>query len=94
MRRSNLTRVILKRGGKSPNHIFQDADVENVPELHSRNILFDTSQACVAASRVFVYKDIAPRFIEQLKAESSTCMQPAHLWTPPSPLDLWWMLIN
>ncbi|KAF2263938.1 aldehyde dehydrogenase [Lojkania enalia] len=66
--KSNLKRVVLELGGKSPSLIFPDADMENALVHHSQNFLFNTGQACIAASRTFVHEDIAEKFIEQLKA--------------------------
>ncbi|PVH90548.1 ALDH-like protein, partial [Periconia macrospinosa] len=66
---SNLKRVVLELGGKSPSLIFDDADMENALQHHSQNFLFNSGQACVAASRVFVHENIASTFIEQLKAQ-------------------------
>ncbi|KAF2733505.1 putative aldehyde dehydrogenase [Polyplosphaeria fusca] len=65
--KSNLKRVVLELGGKSPSLIFPDADIENALVHHSQNFLFNTGQACIAASRTFVHEDIADEFIKQLK---------------------------
>ncbi|KAF2114952.1 putative aldehyde dehydrogenase [Lophiotrema nucula] len=65
--KSNLKRVVLELGGKSPSLIFPDADIENALVHHSQNFLFNTGQACVAASRTFVHEDIADEFVKQLK---------------------------
>lgn len=67
--KSNLKRVVLELGGKSPSLIFEDADIENALTHTSQNFLFNTGQACIAASRTFVHESIAPKFIEQLKAK-------------------------
>lgn len=64
---SNLKRVVLELGGKSPSLIFSDANLENALQHHSQGFLFNTGQACVAASRTFVEESIAPKFIEELK---------------------------
>lgn len=67
-RYSNLKRVVLELGGKSPSLIFPDADLENALQHHSQNFLFNTGQACIAATRTFIHEDIAPKFVEGLKA--------------------------
>jgi aldehyde dehydrogenase (NAD+) len=54
-------------GGKSPSLIFADANMENALQHHSQNFLFNTGQACVAASRTFVHEDIVDEFVKQLK---------------------------
>ncbi|KAF2012530.1 aldehyde dehydrogenase [Aaosphaeria arxii CBS 175.79] len=66
--KSNLKRVVLELGGKSPSLIFDDADLENALTHSSQNFLFNTGQACVAASRTFIHESIADKFVEQLKA--------------------------
>ena len=60
--------MVLELGGKSPSIIFDDCDIENALTHHSQNFLFNTGQACIAASRTFIHESIAPKFIEQLKA--------------------------
>lgn len=64
---SNLKRVTLELGGKSPSLIFPDANMENALVHHSQNFLFNSGQVCVAASRTFVHEDIAEEFVKQLK---------------------------
>ncbi|KAF2811426.1 putative aldehyde dehydrogenase [Mytilinidion resinicola] len=66
--KSNLKRVTLELGGKSPSIIFEDADMENVLTHHSQNFLMNSTQICVAASRTFVHESIAEKFVEGLKA--------------------------
>jgi len=65
--KSNLKRVTLELGGKSPSLIFEDADIENALVHHSQNFLFNSTQVCVAASRTFVHESIAEKFVEALK---------------------------
>jgi aldehyde dehydrogenase (NAD+) len=64
---SNLKRVTLELGGKSPSLIFPDANIENALQHHSQNFLVNSGQACIAASRTFVHEDIADEFVKQLK---------------------------
>lgn len=59
--------MTLELGGKSPSLIFPDADIENALTHHSQNFLFNSGQACIAASRTFVHEDIADEFVKQLK---------------------------
>lgn len=65
--KSNLKRVTLELGGKSPAIIFQDANLTNAVFHSSTTFLRNSGQVCVAASRVLVQEDIAPKFIEALK---------------------------
>jgi acyl-CoA reductase-like NAD-dependent aldehyde dehydrogenase len=49
-----LKRVTLELGGKSPNIILQDADIEAAIKGSFQGIYFNTGQACNAGSRLFV----------------------------------------
>lgn len=82
-RRSNLKRVVLELGGKSPSLVFDDADIENALQHHSWNFLFNTGQACIAATRIFVQENIAHDFIEQLKLRFEQVSQCAGSPTDP-----------
>jgi acyl-CoA reductase-like NAD-dependent aldehyde dehydrogenase len=52
-----LKRVTLELGGKSPNIILPDADLEAAIKGSFMGIYFNTGQACNAGSRLFVHKD-------------------------------------
>lgn len=65
---SNLKRVTLELGGKSPSIIFPDADIENALVNSSQNFLLNSGQICVAATRIFIHEDIAEEFATALKA--------------------------
>jgi acyl-CoA reductase-like NAD-dependent aldehyde dehydrogenase len=52
-----LKRVTLELGGKSPNIICPDADLEKAIPGSFQGIYFNTGQACNAGSRLFVHKD-------------------------------------
>ncbi|KAF9886612.1 hypothetical protein FE257_011252 [Aspergillus nanangensis] len=65
---SNLKRVTLELGGKSPSIVFDDADLENALVHSSMSFLVHSGQICVAASRLLVHKKVADQFIAELKA--------------------------
>ncbi len=52
-----LKRVTLELGGKSPNIILPDADVDTAAKAAYQAVYFNSGQACNAASRLFVPKD-------------------------------------
>src|SRR5207253_1106350 len=52
-----LKRVTLELGGKSPNIILPDADLEAATKGSFQAIYYNTGQACNAGSRLFVQKD-------------------------------------
>ncbi|KAL4866575.1 hypothetical protein BDV12DRAFT_210399 [Aspergillus spectabilis] len=65
---SNLKRVTLELGGKSPAIIFDDANLENTVAWCVNGIAANTGQVCFAASRVYVQDGIKERFLEKYKA--------------------------
>lgn len=65
--RSNLKRVTLELGGKSPAVVFEDANLENALKWTVDAVLIRSGQLCVAASRVYVQNRIAGEFIEEYK---------------------------
>lgn len=62
---TNIKRVSLELGGKSPNIIFEDADLDAAAEGASEGIFYNMGQDCTSGSRVFVqrriYQDIVDR---------------------------------
>jgi acyl-CoA reductase-like NAD-dependent aldehyde dehydrogenase len=53
----SLKRVTLELGGKSPNIILPDADLEAAVKGSFQGIYFNTGQACNAGSRLFVHRE-------------------------------------
>ncbi|KAL4227565.1 Aldehyde dehydrogenase [Mactra antiquata] len=62
--RSNLKRVTLELGGKSPNIIFSDADLEMAVEQAHFGLFFNMGQCCTAGSRTYVEESIYDKFVE------------------------------
>lgn len=73
--KSNLKKVSLELGGKSPALIFDDADLDNAVEHSSTSFLRNSGQICFAASRVLVQENIAPKFIEAIKTAFENAAQ-------------------
>lgn len=67
--RSNLKRVTLELGGKSPSIIFDDANFEKAIFWSKLGITINTGQVCAASSRLYVQEGIADQVIERLKKE-------------------------
>ncbi|HUO31516.1 MAG TPA: aldehyde dehydrogenase family protein [Bryobacteraceae bacterium] len=63
--KSNLKRVTLELGGKSPNIIFADTDLDDAVEGAHFGLFFNHGQCCCAGSRVFVEQPIYDRFVEK-----------------------------
>ncbi|XP_043461545.1 retinal dehydrogenase 1-like [Leptopilina heterotoma] len=65
--KSNLKRVSLELGGKSPLVIFDDADLDEAAEI-AYNALFDNhGQSCCAGSRTFVQAKVYDEFVKRAK---------------------------
>ncbi|XP_038049086.1 aldehyde dehydrogenase, mitochondrial-like [Patiria miniata] len=62
--KSNLKRVTLELGGKSPNIIFDDCDLEYAVEQSHFALFFNQGQCCTAGSRTFVEESIYDKFVE------------------------------
>lgn len=66
--RSNLKRVTLELGGKSPAVIFDDCDLPNAVHWAVRALVMNTGQVCYAATRVYVQEGIYDEFVKLYKA--------------------------
>jgi len=64
----SLKRVTLELGGKSPNIILPDADLEAAVEGSFQGIYFNSGQACNAGSRLFVQRGLYDEVVDRLAA--------------------------
>jgi len=67
---SNLKPVTLELGGKSPNIIFDDVDLDEAIEGAHRGLFSNQGQSCCAGSRVFVEQSIYKDFVERSVARA------------------------
>ncbi|XP_025990047.1 retinal dehydrogenase 1 [Solenopsis invicta] len=65
--KSNLKRVSLELGGKSPLVVFDDADVKEAAEIAHNAIFSNHGQNCCAGSRTFVHSKIYDDFVKHAK---------------------------
>jgi acyl-CoA reductase-like NAD-dependent aldehyde dehydrogenase len=63
---SNLKRVSLELGGKSPNIVFADADMSRAVSGAFLGIFFNQGQVCSAGSRMFVQHNVYDQALEEL----------------------------
>ncbi len=63
--KSNLKRVTLELGGKSPNIIFADTDLDEAVEGAHLGLFSNQGQICCAGSRVFVEAGIYDKFLDK-----------------------------
>jgi len=60
----NLKKVSLELGGKSPNVVLQDADLEQAIPGSAMAIFFNQGEICAAGSRLFAHKSIFDKVVE------------------------------
>ena len=63
---SNLKRVSLELGGKSPSIVFPDADLEMAALGVSNAIFFNHGQCCAAGSRLMVHKKVYQELVDRV----------------------------
>ncbi len=61
-----LKRVSLELGGKSPNIVFADADIESAIKGSLMGIYFNQGECCCAASRLLLEKKVHDEFMEKM----------------------------
>ena len=67
---ATLKKVALELGGKNPQVIFPDADLEAAADAVTFGVYFNAGQCCNAGSRIIVHEDIAQAFIARVVALS------------------------
>jgi aldehyde dehydrogenase (NAD+) len=63
---TNLKRVTLELGGKSPNIVFADTDIDAAAQGSHFGLFFNQGQCCCAGSRLFVEQSIHDKFVDKL----------------------------
>ena len=65
-----LKRVTLELGGKSPNLVFEDADIDAAVDGSLYGIFYNSGQSCEARSRIYIHEDIYDEFVEKFVAKA------------------------
>ncbi|MBB5938874.1 aldehyde dehydrogenase family protein [Streptomyces zagrosensis] len=83
-----VKRLTLELGGKNPNIVFADADIERAAAAAPSSFLDNTGQDCCARSRILVQRSVYDRFMELLEpaVQSFTVGDPADPATAMGPL--------
>ncbi len=68
----SLKRLTFELGGKSPNVIMADADLEKAAAGTNFGLFFNQGQCCCAGSRVYVQEQVHDEFVERLTALASS----------------------
>lgn len=84
---SNLKRTTLELGGKSPNIILSDTDMDYAVETAHMGLFFNMGQCCCAGSRTFVQDKIYDEFVERSaeRAKKRTVGNPFEVTTEQGP---------
>jgi len=77
---SNMKRISLECGGKSPNIILADCDLDKAADVSATEVFFNQGQVCCAPTRLLVQDDIKDKFLEKL-------MTTGKKFYPADPLD-------
>ena len=77
---SNLKRTFLELGGKSPNIVFADANLESAASMAAVAVFYNGGQTCTAGTRLIVEEKIRDEFLEMVVAKAAG-------WMPGDPLD-------
>ena len=64
----DIKRVSLELGGKSPNIVFADADLEQAASKSPMSVFANAGQDCCARSRVFVERKVLDEFVDRFTA--------------------------
>lgn len=66
----NIKKIGLELGGKSPNVIFADADLDAAVEWAMIGIFFNQGEVCAAGSRIIIEESVHDEFVAKLKAKT------------------------
>ena len=77
---SNLKRTFLELGGKSPNIVFADANLQKAASMAAAAVFYNGGQTCTAGTRLIVEEKIKDKFLEMV-------VEKAKKWMPGDPLD-------
>jgi len=76
----SLKRISLELGGKSPNIVFADSDIDNAVKGAINGIFYGKGEVCAAGSRLFVESKVRDEFLDKLVGRASKLR-------PGDPLD-------
>ena len=77
MRRGSdtLKRLTLELGGKSPNIVFADADLDSAVRGATNGIFFNKGEVCTAGSRLFIEDGLHDAFLDRLQSQTAKLLQ-------------------
>ncbi len=82
---ATVKKLHLELGGKSPNIVFADSDLEAAARMALMGIFYNKGEVCTAGSRLFVEKSIYDSFMEKV-VDRAKKMQPGDPMDPKARL--------
>jgi len=67
----NLKQITLELGGKSPNIVFADSDIDSAVSGAMTGIFFNQGEVCCAGSRLFLERSIHDEFVDKLSNKAA-----------------------
>ncbi len=83
---SNMKRVALECGGKSPHVVMPDADLDAAAEAIAWGIFYNQGETCHAGSRVLAHASIRASLVEKIAAVQRTQIPLGHPFDPSAQL--------
>jgi 4-guanidinobutyraldehyde dehydrogenase/NAD-dependent aldehyde dehydrogenase len=77
---SNLKRTFLELGGKSPNIVFADSNLEKAALFAAIAVFYNGGQTCTAGTRLIVEESVREKFVQRVVENTKN-------WLPGNPLD-------
>ncbi|KAA2253573.1 aldehyde dehydrogenase family protein [Solihabitans fulvus] len=66
----NMKKVTLELGGKSPNIVYADADLDKAIATSANAIFFNQGESCIAGSRLYVQRSVFDQVLEGIREEA------------------------
>lgn len=79
---SNIKRVALELGGKSPLLVFADADLDAAASAVSWGCFYNSGETCHASTRLLVQRSVQERLIEKIEAVTRSDISLGHPFEP------------
>ncbi len=81
---SNVKRVALELGGKSPIVVFEDADLDAAASAAAWGCFYNAGETCHASTRLLVQRSVQEKLIAKIEAVTSSDIALAHPFEPSS----------
>ncbi|TDK34517.1 aldehyde dehydrogenase [Rhizobium deserti] len=84
---SNVKRVALELGGKSPLVVFEDADLDAAASAAAWGCFYNSGETCHASTRLLVQRSVQDKLIEKIEAVTKSDIALAHPFEPSAQIS-------